>query len=274
MPSEEGVVGDQNPSGQPAESLGVVEEAAAEEPAPEAAPEEPAPAAAEPPPNAVPNHDVNCGFLGVFPAFLQSFRTPRCYLFFICVLGMTQGFVVNGLVSVVTPTIERRFQLIGFEVGLIQSMFNVASCVMITPVSYHGGVAHKPLILGMGALVMSAGSMVFASPHFLAPQHLVSDNGTASVCPDRGDAKCAAFKGRSANSFKYFFMAGHALHGVGSAPFFTLGVAYMDQNVPTASTSLYMGIFYATSVLGPAMGFLIGGYFLSVYTDLTVSSAE
>ncbi|CAN8026950.1 unnamed protein product, partial [Ixodes persulcatus] len=74
------------------------------------------------------------------------------------------------------------------------------------------------------------------------------------------------------NSFKYFFMLGHALHGVGSSPFYTLGVAYLDENTPTSRTSIYIGIFYATSVLGPAMGFLLGGYFLSIYTDLSVDS--
>ncbi|KAH7957133.1 hypothetical protein HPB52_015651 [Rhipicephalus sanguineus] len=63
------------------------------------------------------NHDVNCGMLGLYPSFLQGYRTHRCYLMCLCVLGMTQGFVVNGLVSVVTPTIEKRFQLLGIEVG-------------------------------------------------------------------------------------------------------------------------------------------------------------
>ncbi|KAH7960970.1 hypothetical protein HPB49_025483 [Dermacentor silvarum] len=63
------------------------------------------------------DHDAHCGMLGFYPAFLQSYRTPRCYLIFLCMLGMTQGFVVNGLVSVVTPTIEKRFQLLGIEAG-------------------------------------------------------------------------------------------------------------------------------------------------------------
>ncbi|XP_077520031.1 solute carrier organic anion transporter family member 4A1-like [Amblyomma americanum] len=221
------------------------------------------------------NHDVHCGLLGVYPSFLQSYRTPRCYLFFLCVLGMTQGFVVNGLVSVVTPTIEKRFQLLGIEVGVIQSMFNVASCIMVTPVSYHGGVGHKPVILGIGALVMSAGAMVFASPHFIAPQYLVLESGSTNLCPEHGPGKCSLTgRGTNANAFKYFFMIGHALHGVGSSPFFTLGVAYLDQNVPSGSASIYMGVFYATSVLGPAMGFLLGGFFLSKYTDITADTSQ
>ncbi|XP_072144464.1 solute carrier organic anion transporter family member 4A1-like [Dermacentor andersoni] len=205
-------------------------------PKPDEVPEEPAVGAS------VTDHDVYCGLLGMYPGFLQSWRTPRCYLVFLCVLGMTQGFVVNGLVSVVTPTIEKRFQLLGVEAGLIQSMFNVASCIMVTPVSYHGGVGHKPVIMGIGALVMSAGSMVFCSPHFLAPQYILFDAGGSEVCPEQGPGKCAgASASHSISNYKYFFMVGHALHGVGSSPFFTLGVAYLDQNTPTEKASLYMG---------------------------------
>ncbi|KAK8775284.1 hypothetical protein V5799_031377 [Amblyomma americanum] len=87
-------------------------------------------------------------------------------------------------------------------------MFNVASCIMVTPVSYHGGVGHKPVILGIGALVMSVGAMIFASPHFIAPQHLVLENGTANVCPERGPGKCSlSGRATNANAFKYFFMS-------------------------------------------------------------------
>ncbi|KAH6930107.1 hypothetical protein HPB50_009622 [Hyalomma asiaticum] len=221
------------------------------------------------------DHDVYCGLLGLYPEFLQAFRTPFSYLVCICVLGMTQGFVVNGLVSVVTPTIEKRFQLLGIESGMILSMFNVASCIMVMPVSYYGGVGHKPVIMGIGGLVMSTGSMVFSSPHFLAPQYMAQDASSSGVCPERGPGKCTgASATHSIRSYKYYFMLGHALHGIGSSPFFTLGVAYLDQNTPSDKVSLYMGIFYATSVLGPAMGFLLGAFFLSKYTDITVDSAQ
>ncbi|XP_064481005.1 solute carrier organic anion transporter family member 4A1-like isoform X1 [Ornithodoros turicata] len=218
-------------------------------------------------------HDVYCGLCGFYPSWMQGLRTPRCYLVFLCILGMTQGFVVNGLVSVVTPTLEKRFQLRGIEVGIIQSMFNIASCIMMVPVSYIGGVQHKPAIIGVGAIILSAGSMLFSLPHFVAPRYRVEKADSASVCPNPLQDICKRNIG-GLNWFKYFFMVGHALHGVGSSPFFTLGVAYLDENTPTQKSSLYMGIFYATSVLGPALGFILGGYFLSLYTDATADASE
>ncbi|KAK8759431.1 hypothetical protein V5799_002931 [Amblyomma americanum] len=127
-------------------------------------------------------------------------------------------------------------------------MFNVASCIMVTPVSYHGGVGHGPVIPGIGALVTPVGAMIFASPDFIAPQYRVLVNGTANVCPERGPGKCSlSGRATNANAFKYFFMLGHAMHGVGSSPFFTVGVAYLDQNVPTGSASVYMGNYKLAS---------------------------
>ncbi|KAK8759433.1 hypothetical protein V5799_002933 [Amblyomma americanum] len=87
-------------------------------------------------------------------------------------------------------------------------MFNVASCIMVTPGSYHGGVGHRPVIPGIGTLVTPVGAMIFASPDFIAPQYLALENGTASVCPERGLGKCSLLgRATNANAFKYFFMS-------------------------------------------------------------------
>ncbi|KAK8761652.1 hypothetical protein V5799_027076, partial [Amblyomma americanum] len=86
-------------------------------------------------------------------------------------------------------------------------MFNVASCIMVTPVSYHGGVGHRLVIPGIGTLVTPVGAMIFASPDFIAPQYRVLENGTANIGPERGLGKCSLFgRATNANAFKYFFM--------------------------------------------------------------------
>ncbi|KAK8782768.1 hypothetical protein V5799_015893, partial [Amblyomma americanum] len=86
-------------------------------------------------------------------------------------------------------------------------MFNLASCIMVTPVSYRGGVGRRPVILGIGDLVTSVGAMIFASPHFIAPQYRVLENGTANVGPERGPEKCSlSGRATNANAFKHFFM--------------------------------------------------------------------
>lgn len=98
------------------------------------------------------------------------------------------------------------------------------------------------------------------------------------------------------------------LHGAGSAPFYTLGVTYIDENVSKKMSSVYVGkeflkfptktiekielklrseffkkrvcsvcsgIFYTMAIIGPALGYVIGGELLKLYTDfLTVDPSE
>merc|ERR1719305_1777636 len=69
------------------------------------------------------------------------------------------------------------------------------------------------------------------------------------------------------NSYKYIFMAAQLLHGAGAAPLYTLGVTYIDENVGPASSAFYLGIFYTMAIVGPAIGYSVGGHFLTFHTD-------
>ena len=50
--------------------------------------------------------------------------------------------------------------------------------------------------------------------------------------------------------------------------FLSSGPAYLDENVSPESSPIYLGIWFAVSTFGPALGFLVGGNFLQVYTDI------
>ena len=45
------------------------------------------------------------------------------------------------------------------------------------------------------------------------------------------------------------------------------GVTYLDDYVSPSVLSAYVGIIYAMAVLGPAVGFILGGLILRLYTD-------
>ena len=79
-----------------------------------------------------------------------------------------QGMVVNGFVSVVISTIERRFDLSSKQSGFVASGYDMASVVCLVPVSYIGGRGHKPRWIAAGVVLLGLGSFVFALPHFVA----------------------------------------------------------------------------------------------------------
>lgn len=99
------------------------------------------------------------------------------------------------------------------------------------------------------------------------------------------------------------FLVAQLLHGAGAAPFYTLGVTYLDENVSKKMSSVYLGkahtnlrgptlrqsifdfnntkmscvalgIYYTMAIIGPALGYVVGGELLKIYTDfLTVDSS-
>lgn len=218
----------------------------------------------------------SCGWGCLRPSCLQRFRTPPWVLFFLCWAGFLQGLIVNGFVNVVITTIERRFQLRSSESGLVASGYDIASFLLLAPISYFGGTRSKPLFVGVGCLVLGLGAFVFSLPHFLAGSYAFStEDERESLCAaaNATEGFCVHRDGGSVNQYKYMFLVGQMLHGAGATPFFTLGCTYLDEIVSTKMSSVYIGIFYTMAIIGPALGYILGGQFLKIYTDLSVDAS-
>ncbi|KAG7257563.1 hypothetical protein CRUP_030451, partial [Coryphaenoides rupestris] len=172
----------------------------------------------------------------------SSSSTPRWMLFFLVQPPpFLQGMIINGFINTVITSIEaalRPAQLRGGPHRQLPTI--IAACVCLAFVSYFGGTGHKPRWLGWGVLIMALGSAGVR----LAPLHH------------------AALPGHPARAHRNF------LHGVGATPLYTLGVTFLDENVKSSEAPVYIGIFYTAAILGPAAGYLLGGYFLNFYTEI------
>jgi organic anion transporter 4A len=52
----------------------------------------------------------------------------------------------------------------------------------------------------------------------------------------------------SLSNYRYVFFLGQLLHGAGAAPLSTLGVTYLDENLPLRSSSFYIGNVFIVSI--------------------------
>ncbi|XP_043288707.1 solute carrier organic anion transporter family member 4A1 isoform X2 [Venturia canescens] len=227
---------------------------------------------------------AKCGWLWFRPSYLQKFRTAKWALFWLCWAGAMQGMVVNGFINVVITTIEKRFGLRSSQTGLIAGGYDIASFFLLVPVSYLGGrsKASKPRYIGAGVVALGLGSLVFASPHYLAGTYRGGER-SENVCQDFTNSSystnshsCDGLNTEHNDVEPYsglylaIFLVAQLLQGAGAAPFFTLGVTYIDENVSKKMSSVYLGIYYTMAVIGPAMGYVIGGELLKIYTDFPV----
>ncbi|ALC38472.1 Oatp26F [Drosophila busckii] len=222
------------------------------------------------------------------PQVLQRFCNAKWALFWLCWGGALQGLIVNGFVNVNISTIERRFGLRSRQTGLVASGYDLASFMCLVPVTYYGGRkgASKPCFIAIGLLLMGLGSLIFSLPHFLvgsyratiAEANTCEPNQTyglqSQACQELEPAQLELGL-ESLTWTVWLFFAAQLLHGAGASPLFTLGVTYLDENVSTKMSSVYLGIFYTMTIIGPAVGYVLGGQLLLIYTDfLHVDAAD
>ena len=127
---------------------------------------------------------------------------------------------------------------------------------------------------------MGLGSLLFSLPHFTTDLYL--SNQVIPVNETLEEVENLCIPGRvikqknteeseklieNLQNYKYIFVFGQILHGIGAAPLVTLGTTLLDESVAKTSAPMYIGIFQTFFVIGPALGYLFGGFLLSVYTD-------
>ena len=114
---------------------------------------------------------------------------------------------------------------------------------------------------------MGCGSLMFALPHFVTDIYLENEQistGNDTTHPDLCSTSGSGQSSFSSNSdldqkalatavqlsnFKYFFIFGQVLHGIGAAPLITLGTTLLDESVGRISSPLYIGIFQVKKLM-------------------------
>lgn len=212
-------------------------------------------------------NDLLCGVFGFYPGFLQRCRSPLCALTVLGLASFTRSFSLTGLFMAVLPTLERRYHLKGYESGMVVSSNDVASCLAMLPVSFMATHRHKPRIVGYGVAAVGLGHLIVVMVHLMSPPYQLSD-ANADTCP-MTDVESLCDSSGSIRSFRFMLMAGQLLSGLGSAPINTVAVAYIDENLPKRKSVLHIAIFNGVTILGPCIGFIVGGFTLSYYVDIT-----
>ncbi|KAG8598281.1 hypothetical protein GDO81_002544 [Engystomops pustulosus] len=211
-----------------------------------------------------------CGWGKFTPSFLQCCNNPKGYLVMYSLLAVMQGTAVNGLVNVVITTIEKRYDLNSSLTGLISASYDIAFCLLSLFVSFYGQRGHKPRWLAFSALMIGVGAIVFSLPHFTSGRYQYGNryNDFCKTSANATDVEdCTGKAGSTLSNYLYVFVLGQLLMGVGGTPLYTLGTAFFDDSLPTHKSSLYIGIAYGMAVVGPAVGYIMGGQLLNIYID-------
>eukprot|EP00057_Strongylocentrotus_purpuratus_P030692 XP_782456.3 PREDICTED: solute carrier organic anion transporter family member 4C1 [Strongylocentrotus purpuratus] len=211
------------------------------------------------------------------PQCLQRFNTAPWMLVTLSALCFFQGMVNSGFTGSNATSIERRFKLRSQDYGVLVSIYEATHIVFMLYVAFIGGRGHKLKWLAIGSLIMGLASLIFALPHFTTDdyENFHDEHGDLGICEVGGDdvidEQC--LDGQTGDDLSYYiyvFGAAEVLLAMGSIPVYTLGVAILDESVTLKNNGIYIGIFYAVSTLGPAVGYLVAGLCLTVFTDISL----
>lgn len=186
----------------------------------------------------------------------------------------------NGFTAAGLTALEKRFKLSSKQTGMIVAANDVSSLFLIIFISYYGGHSHKARWLGFGAMVTSFGALLFALPHVLVEKYVPLEFETTSLGANlcslknstvtnlQNQAFCRKELESSDWKYLFVFIGAKLLLGAGTTPLFTLGPAYIDENVDPKSAPMYLGTWFIAMFFGPGIGYVAGGSLLNIWVDL------
>lgn len=222
-----------------------------------------------------PEEDFRYGWGNFRPRALQFLNNPKLFTVTVSLFSFMQGMVVNGFTNLFLLTLERRFQLTSTEVGFIAASNDIAGIVLTSLVSFYGTYGNKIKWLGYGSVVTGLGCLLFVLPQGLVGPYepLLDSNGFANGEACRMSVNTTAEFCFAQYGGKWYYLLifslAQLLMGAGTTPLYTLGPAYIDENVHPKSSPVYLAVFFSLTLLGPGLGFVGGGSLLSIYIDIT-----
>ena len=176
-----------------------------------------------------------------------------------------------GFVSTVLSTVERRYNFSSTAAGFITCIYEITYTLAVIFVWCFGGRGHTAKWLGMGCFIQGIGCLIFMSPQFIFFNNTppeAADNQFQLCSTNVTEVTC-----NSSNTVAYLLLLlGQIVIGIGASTVYSIGITYLDELVHPKYISFHLAIIYVVQLIGPTIGFGLGGALLSIYVDPWVST--
>ncbi|XP_068085644.1 solute carrier organic anion transporter family member 74D isoform X2 [Anabrus simplex] len=182
-------------------------------------------------------------------------------------------------------TMEKRFKIPSRTSGIISSAWDIGSFFSLLVFAYLGSRGHKTRYVAAGTFAIGLSCFLRLVPHLLFGPgqdavELTEEYGASLVLlnessredgvalcgkPFTGQEDCSD-SGAISMPAIILFMA-HIILGIGGSMYYTLGMAYLDDNTKRSKAPVYLAITQCVRMLGPTLGFVLASYTLSKYVD-------
>ncbi|XP_017132036.1 solute carrier organic anion transporter family member 74D isoform X2 [Drosophila elegans] len=227
----------------------------------------------------VDSKDTACGFWVFRGPSIQRFATENMYVILYglagCVMAMTFAYF-NATIT----TLEKRYKIPTKTSGIISVGNDISTMLTAALLGYYAGNGHRPRWMGIGLLTIVAFCLLTSSLHFLYGAgedalKLTREFGQVNetLARQEKDQKlCHSSPGGCVQDVgqwvpQVFLFVAQLISGVGQALFYTLGIAYMDDNGTKSKTPAMLSMSTFLRMLGPAIGYSLGALCLRLYIE-------
>ncbi|EDV40488.1 uncharacterized protein Dana_GF10537, isoform C [Drosophila ananassae] len=248
----------------------------------------------------------SCGLFGCRPRWARRFASTHVFMVVFLLAYILQGMYMTYFVSVIT-TIEKLFQIKSKTTGLLLSASEMGQICTAMLLTYFAGRGHRPRWIACGMVLFSIAAFACALPHFIfgeqlmhssvilqqQPQVLSPANDTSfmwhnasrelnpNLCHLGGNSSAS---GNECNEERQQEQASHSKitvivlciffgsllsSGIGQTAVATLGIPYIDDNVGSKQSPMYMAVTIGMRILGPASGFIFGSFCTRWYVNFS-----
>ncbi|CAG9117985.1 unnamed protein product [Plutella xylostella] len=208
-----------------------------------------------------------------------AFHSTHMFMLVFLSGWVLQGMFLTYFVSI-TTTLEKLYKVESKTTGTLLAATEIGQICTALFLTYLAGRGHRPRWIAAMMLVLAVGVVGCAVPHALYGGRLLDVHldahraGPAPTCHTPYNATCDAAHESSnearssiaAVMLPWLFVC-LLIVGVGQTGIATLGIPYVDDNVGSRQSPLYMAITIGIRVIGPALGFLLGALCTAVYVD-------
>ncbi|XP_026320164.1 solute carrier organic anion transporter family member 2A1-like isoform X2 [Hyposmocoma kahamanoa] len=208
----------------------------------------------------------------------SAFHSTRVFMLVFLSGWVVQGMFLTYFVSV-TTTVEKLFKVESKTTGTLLAATEIGQICTALFLTYLAGRGHRPRWIACMMIVLAIGVVGSVMPHVFYGTQLLEvhqdthSGGVGPVC-NSNITSCnpSQMQGTATRSsitavvIPWLFVC-LLIVGVGQTGIATLGIPYVDDNVGSKQSPLYMAITIGIRVIGPALGFLLGALCTRVYVN-------
>ncbi|XP_039738479.1 solute carrier organic anion transporter family member 1A2 isoform X1 [Pteropus medius] len=215
---------------------------------------------------------------------IETHRTRCISKFKIFLLAIILAFVSKTLsgsyINSMLTQIERQFNIPTSLVGFISGSFEIGNLFLIIFVSYFGTKLHRPIMIGVGCVVMGIGCFLQSLPHFLMDRYeyesiiLGNSSSNGFLCKEnetqifRPTEDPSDYVKKVKSLMWVYVLVGNIIRGIGETPIMPLGISYIEDFAKSENSPLYIGFVETGAIIGPLFGLLLASFCANVYVDI------